>query len=1242
MKPYVSLALIAVLLPAAVLRAQTLTLYWKPNIGNNNGGSAMWDPSVYAWGATSAANAPQTNWVHGSNAIFNQSNTGGSTVLLDSIVETGWLYFQDRGPYIIEGPGTLAVSGSITNTTPVTMHNNLELANDIDWYVGTAATLNGWLYGDATLRKTGIQILTLSNELNSVSGFHLDTHYTRVYGGGTPTGDPQGQITLGSPTQLHTARLEFYPLATPGPTLYDAGNLATAGFGEVYFSSTATQTNVVTFGALSRLNRGVLSLRQQAELNFQDRQRVSFTNGDNLVRNGMLPPWVVSHYQQDFLTHDGIVKSATSINTAPDTWTTADIVNNTAARTLDNGAAVYALKTTSNITIPAGAILTNASGGLILRGNYGILGSGVLDTAGEELVVNANHANNAIHPSINANGLTLFGGGTLTVSNLTWRGDTWLQQGSLRALITHDTIHTNNIFGGMGGGNGTNNQFEKNGAGKLTFENIASRFARLNIADGDLVVKDSSLNLIGNTANAGGLLLSKSGSSLLLTNSTLRINQNITTAAGIGNTDIKIFDSRVESDGIFALTFATASNTLDIADSTVAGAILSGNDNAVTLSGLVDAAGQSIQLTGPRNTLTLDGRTVLTNLAANGLRIGSAANASGNTARIINGAAVYANTRTISGGDILGANASSNLLHIIGGNGFTSKFSKSTSFTIGSGTGGHNHLLVDGMGFSGSALMEFNDKLYIGENNTAAHNTLILRNGGLIKGTSLTIGRRGVQNAAILDGAGTEYLGQTSSSFLHVGAPFDNGNPAVSNELRVVNGARLVMLGTGDVATTATSSVGGNTFDSQNVNGSCIGNHMFIGQDATVNLASRMNIGFAQYWNRVNFATGNSITVSGPGALFTCASISIGRERNGAQSYDNHLLVENGGVVRLTANNAVMQVGGWENAVGVTATSASYGNRLIIRDNGSLYTTVIRFPGDRIRQGAVLTNFIGYDNTVDVTSGGLLEANDIRCYSPSNNFMHVHNGGILQFRNVRVPNVIPFNENDVFVRPAIIEDAVISYTNWNQVVVVRDNWHQTALCDNLEWRGHNAFRLNNCGTINTGTDAAQSPTYTFDTGLGATNYFRLEMVNGETRYRSRGSIDDTALLTIGANGSMLCSNTTAFVEIPFLCDGAITLANSTLTFEKAAEINGEVVIDLDSLPASGVVLDARDNLTLGNASSLRFTGSLPEEGTIPLMRGVRGARFATTSGLPPNWSVKYNNDGAVLHWALPRTLFIVR
>jgi hypothetical protein len=176
------------------------------------------------------------------------------------------------------------------------------------------------------------------------------------------------------------------------------------------------------------------------------------------------------------------------------------------------------------------------------------------------------------------------------------------------------------------------------------------------------------------------------------------------------------------------------------------------------------------------------------------------------------------------------------------------------------------------------------------------------------------------------------------------------------------------------------------------------------------------------------------------------------------------------------------------------------------------------------------------NNVVLVTDGGTLDPS-----TPSGSFLDIgapagnvvsNLGGYLEFDR----------SNPTFTAPDATRIQIASGG-----VSFRDQLSADVFCSQgtyqlatkATWSGANTFRLKNASTRN---DISQ--TYTFNTGLGATNFARLEMVNGTTAYRN-------GRVTIGSGGSLLVSNTVATFDLAVTNYGAIVMANSTGTFTTA-------------------------------------------------------------------------------------------
>ena len=109
-------------------------------------------------------------------------------------------------------------------------------------------------------------------------------------------------------------------------------------------------------------------------------------------------------------------------------------------------------------------------------------------------------------------------------------------------------------------------------------------------------------------------------------------------------------------------------------------------------------------------------------------------------------------------------------------------------------------------------------------------------------------------------------------------------------------------------------------------------------------------------------------------------------------------------------------------------------------------------------------------------------------------------------RDTRATNVTANSSNSV-----VLHNGTISFRNITDANVFSIVNGSGFRITNMTFVGNNAFRLNNA------SNATGLATYTFNTGLGATNYSRLELQNN-ARWRS-------TTLRIGSGGSLVGNGT---------------------------------------------------------------------------------------------------------------------
>ena len=880
----------------------------------------------------------------------------------------------------------------------------------------------------------------------------------------------------------------------------------------------------------------------------------------------MLPPWVVTPTSGDFLVYDGLVKNAT-YKTDTNTWTSSDIVQNSTAQSLAGSVAVQALKVSAPLTVPAGMVLTNVTGGLILS-SATLDGSGTIDSGTNDLIVYQT-GTPWINPTISAPGLTVWGTGTLTVTNLTWSGDTFVHQGSLKTVLTQATVLENRNINGVG-------EFIKDGSASLTLSNSKSMITKFTWQSGSrLSLINSSLD----TVNA--ITVPEDGSHLFITNSFLRFGNNTTTylitGAGKNDTD----------------TFIAKGSWLD---SGGRGGVRIGNGGRGNMF-VVDGGG-------------VTGGAVITNMVvtdARGLSVGVGAGSSRNTLRIRNGGQIWDQIGVDNAGNNFGSGsgADSNLVEVIGGEGFVTTIQKGKGNTIGIGAATGNVVRVDAKGIPGSAvwLAPANDSLTVGSSGGFG-NKLEILNGAKVTGGGLICGSDANSNRIEIAGNSTEWKGNGGGAQFSIGVGNSEGNTVV-----ISDGAYVWNF------TTWQGAIGGRgpgnypTLPGK----TSIGNSLVITNGG---IFYTSNDTFVGYQTGAGAATmSNSVVITGRDSLWSMGgcTIYLGASGLGSKAVGNRIFVDNSS--KLTSSRKI--------AVGLVSSvegTAANDNGLIIRNGGTVripYYTYYSVPygieiGSTVTNNSVVVN--AERNFCLVTDNGVLDIPVLYILSPGGNYIRIENGGVWQLSGRRSPSIISQQFGDISM-----DNGIVSFAEGTSDFTVRDNWNFSSWT-NVQFTGNNGLRLNG---ITLGTTSDNS--YLFESNISPTNWAFLQMVNGTTVYQTRQT--DTGALTIGqfpgSNAEMLCSNTTARVAMPFVLNGKLRLVNSTLTITTNATVNGEVFIDLANTAVAGPFLAAQRNLTLGDSSTLRLSGAPVNGQVLMTYSGTRTGKFKV-EGLPNDYSVKYD------------------
>ena len=564
--------------------------------------------------------------------------------------------------------------------------------------------------------------------------------------------------------------------------------------------------------------------------------------------------------------------------------------------------------------------------------------------------------------------------------------------------------------------------------------------------------------------------------------------------------------------------------------------------------------------------------TVVTNMNYNrsGFHVGTVSwgvttGASRNSAVIRNGAEVWDNITVNNAGNSVGAGNGSNenTLDIIGGEGFVTKLYKGYPGSIGSGAATGNVVRVDGKGFPGSAVWDNRSETLAVGSGGAFSNSLYIVDGGVVSGPVVNVGNNAVSNLVVVSGEGSVLRGSGGSTAITVGTGGSNAYSA---------GNRLVIEDGGIVENFAKWStvIGGH--ENNGMTGSSIDNGVIVRSGGKFKLANHLRIG--QIMGTDSITKGNFVHVQGAGSEVAQTGgnreIYIGAAHlsgdPGAEACENELVVSDGGVV--TAWKYF--VGG---SVSETAPGASHDNRIVATANGKIVATEFIQVGLSADASRGAGEAVVVNNKVIAEFGGVIEAKTLATISGNGNAIIARNGGVFQFFNAE-PGIEPYEAGAVSIDSGVISYRGMSNCNpylWETSTKAK-SW------SSLTVSGKNAFRL--CGS------STSNQTYEFgDVEPSNPRHFvRLEMVDGTTTWNGNSASDT---LTIGATGSMLCSNTTASVKIPCALNGALTLVDSTLALEAATTLGSGF-----SLTIGGELESGRDVIT--SVSDLNLQATLPE------------------------------------------------
>ena len=695
----------------------------------------------------------------------------------------------------------------------------------------------------------------------------------------------------------------------------------------------------------------------------------------------------------------------------------------------------------------------------------------------------------------------------------------------------------------------------------LTVGNNAS-FNQLTIANSGLVV--NTAGTIGNSANGfsnsvlvtGGSVWSNVGAIVLGNSSSGASGNSLTISAGgkVYSTPSGAGISQVGSSG---------------GDSTV---LITGPGSLWTNKDIIYVGNASAN---NRLVVSNSAQLISGNTSGVGSRIGNQSGADNNSVTTTgNGSSWNASSQLTVGHDGKG-----NQLTIA-----NSGAVSSTTFAIGGSSGNSNIAMVTGSG----SLWTNTSTTAVTVGSTGSDNQLRILDGGKVvnSGATSVLGGTGTNNLALVSGNGSSWE-LVGGANLNIG----NGAGSYGNQLVISNQGRVTMQ-TLIIANNATSS--GNSVLVTG-NGSLLSNTVNItvgangyGNQLTIRDGARAVNNVVTVGSAAS-ASNNTLLVTGAGSVLenTAASTPF---TIGASGSSNRMIIAEGGLVSsslglvgqqdASGNNHVLVTDNgsvWTNASTLTVGGnpsvgvGGFGNQLVISNGGKVYSS----------QGRVgFGSSTATNNSVVLTGSGSLWQNSQSVVVGSNAFgrgrgsILVEDGATLEVSHLSGNSLVGglngsgtiSNRNAIYQfttgNPGIVPNTAGALSISNGVIAFRDVdnadirgskgvGNGSTLAD-MSWAGNNTFRLN--ASSNTTIGGVGSQTYTFNTGLGPTNYTRLEMINGQTLYRN-GNI------AIGSGGSMLASNTVGQVTGIVTNLGTITVVNSTMTWSSNVVVVGKYTSD---------------------------------------------------------------------------------
>jgi autotransporter-associated beta strand protein len=970
---------VAVLFLLSLPAARSADQWWDTGVASGlQGGTANWSTSDSAW-SSSSAGTTLGPWTNGNSAFFQADNSTciiGGTVTANVVTVIGGPSYTT--PAYTFTNGTLALGpGGMTNTykDAMSVYSSIKLLADQTWTFATDSGRTHNFFGSIGEEAGSPAGLTLFADFDGTVVTTIFTGTNTFSGGltvrrgsllgyaqdsGSPFGASGNNITLGYP-RTAAAQLQYWNTANNHTSTVGTVtiNEARTYFGVV---GSAGTTGTLAAATLVRNGRGTLTVVSADPV----RGKVTFTGGEAINNNGMLPAWITKYTSfdpaydssPDFManTSTGLITVAYDA-TAFDYARANEVANLGATVTaMANNNTSYAVRVQasslniSNFTLtigdgvrPAGLILAAAAASSIT----GDLASALDFRGSEGVIFSHNTKASSLYTTVKGtNGLTISKSGTSTMTVVTpqeslWSGPTTiLGEGTLVLKLSGNPIYSDTISG-LGG-------LTKDGTGTLTLTGMSN-----NLAGALTVTGGGALSIKGNQTHGGtvtaGAANNDARNQLAVINGATLASSGLLSIGSSPGADLNTLTvtnaAQIYSIG-GRIGSQSSSNTARIANSTWnlgGGAFYIGYGN--TANGA----------TG--NTMIVD-NAVITNAVKTqweqaGLAVGYGGSpywTVGNSLLVTNGARIYTAYSTGNPGNYSGSIGDgysiSNRMTMAGNTYWDLGGGDLSVGSANQATG--NVLTIDGMGIVGSTVVTNVRQCAFNNAGGAFGNQVNILNGARLYSNS-RLDFYGQGGSVLLSGNALWWVG--SGTYFYIGG--------TNNALRVEDGSQLVINNAPYIWTTT-----GGTNDLFLITGSnsiCRNNYATFyaggGYSSTASVSDNWlrvenggvftNTGVLAFVHAPN-CRNNMLSITNGGRVFTAGSSSLA---SGTNCMGNTILVRDANSL-LDAGNAALSIG---------SGNTSGFNRVWV-DGGSI-----------ARIGFTLGSGIGaFSNSVILTNGALV------------------------------------------------------------------------------------------------------------------------------------------------------------------------------------------------------------------------------------------------------------------------------